>query len=142
MGRIRRGNHYRSGFEARVADQLRAHRIKFEFEPDRIPYLKRVMSGTCLACGTKDVYQKRLYTPDFKLGPTYYIEAKGVFPANERIKMKLVKVQHPELEIRMIFQRDNIMIRGKPERYADWAVANGFAYQMGGYEGENAWLNV
>jgi hypothetical protein len=142
MGRIRKGYHYRSGFEARIADQLRGCRVDFEFEPDRIPYLKRVMNGSCLACGTKDVYQKRLYTPDFKLGPYYYVEAKGAFPANERIKMKLVKQQHPELEIRIIFQRNNLLRKDKPERYSDWAIANHFPYQLGGYASEDGWENV
>jgi hypothetical protein len=132
MGKIKRGNVYRSGFEKVIAGQLAAAGVKFDFEPDKLLYLKRISSGTCVGCGAKDVFQKRRYTPDFKIGPGLYIEAKGAFVPSDRAKLILVKNQHPEIEIRIIFQRNNSM---GVRRYADWANEEGFKYMVGGYTG-------
>lgn len=56
--------------------------------------------------------------------------------------MLLVLEQHPELDIRMLFQKDNLINKGSSTRYSDWAVAHGVRYQLVNYGGEEAWINL
>ena len=69
------------------------------------------------------------YTPDFQLPNGIIIETKGRFVASDRKKHLLVKKQHPELDIRFIFQNAKGRInKGSKTTYADWCVKNGFLY--------------
>ena len=43
------------------------------------------------------------YTPDFLL-PSAYLECKGYWDPEDRRKIKAVKEQHPEIDLRMVFQ--------------------------------------
>lgn len=116
---------YRSGLEKNIAAQLEAEGLSFEFEKHKFEY---------------DVpARKSKYTPDFKIGGIF-IEAKGGFgvgpgrfsggdPVKERQKLLLVKAQHPEIDLRIIFQRASTKLyKGSPTTYAAWATANGFKY--------------
>ena len=48
----------------------------------------------------------RTYTPDFYFPSTnVYVEAKGKFDKNDRVKMLLVKEQNPDLDIRLCISR-------------------------------------
>ena len=48
------------------------------------------------------------YTPDFYLPKQkIFIETKGLFTSADRQKMRLVKEQHPDLDIRFIFNNSN-----------------------------------
>lgn len=114
--------------EAKIASQLTAANVPFEFEVDKFVYFKRVTSGECHKCGTLDVVQKHRYTPDFKVGPSWYIETKGIFGATDRRKMKLMQEQHPKIVIYLLFERNNVVSKIKGTRYSDWAKANGFTY--------------
>ena len=60
-------NKYRSGFEANIAKDLKARRIKFEYETIKIPYYlsKR---GRCKFCSSSAVFIHKVYTPDFIIG--------------------------------------------------------------------------
>lgn len=77
------------------------------------------------------------YIPDFiiehKDGSKVYVETKGYFPYPDRAKMILIKSQHPELDIRILFYRDNPsqLGRGSKSRPSDWALKNGFPYAIG-----------
>lgn len=54
------------------------------------------------------------YTPDFFIpSKDIYIEVKGLFPERDRIKMKLVHDQHPELKIYFIHNQYYQFINGK-----------------------------
>ena len=44
------------------------------------------------------------YTPDFLLPNGIYLECKGYWEAEDRRKIKAVKQQHPEIDLRMVFQ--------------------------------------
>lgn len=68
-----------------------------------------------------------------KDGSKTYIETKGFFPYQDRAKMLLVKEQHPTLDIRIVFYRDNPsqLGRGSKSRPSDWALKNGFVYAIG-----------
>ena len=77
------------------------------------------------------------YTPDFIItkrdGTKIYVESKGYFPYPERAKMLAVKEQHPDLDIRIVYYRDNPsqLGRGSKSRPSDWALKHGFQYAVG-----------
>lgn len=71
-----------------------------------------------------------VYTPDFTVktssGKTIYIETKGIWDYDDRYKHLLIRQQHPELDIRFVFQNSKGKIRkGSKTTYAD--VCNGLA---------------
>lgn len=79
--------------------------------------------------------KEHTYTPDFTAG-SIVIEAKGSFgmgpgkfsggdPVRERQKLLLVKQQHPDIDLRIVFQRAATKIRkGSPTSHGMWATAN------------------
>lgn len=68
------------------------------------------------------------YIPDFTCGDVL-IEAKGYFRPEARAKMRAVKEQHPELDLRLLFQNNGKI--GKNFRYSDWAEKYDFTYAIG-----------
>ena len=105
-------NGYRSGLEAAVADQLNELGVVFEYEKTKVPY---------------QIDAK--YIPDFVLPNGVIIECKGRFTSEDRRKMRLVKDQNPELDIRMIFTRSASKInKGSKTSYGDWCTKYGFPY--------------
>jgi hypothetical protein len=52
------------------------------------------------------------------------IEGKGYFKAADKRKMAAVKRQHPELDIRLVFYREN-------KKDIRWCLKNGFKYAVG-----------
>ena len=88
---------YRSGFEHKVSDQLKENKIKFEYETTVIPYIKPETKHT--------------YTIDFTLPNGILIETKGRWVIEDRKKHLLIKKQHPELDIRIVFMSGKTKIR-------------------------------
>ena len=88
---------YRSGFEHKVSDQLKENKIKFEYETTVINYIKPETNHT--------------YTIDFTLPNGILVETKGRWVLEDRKKHLLIKKQHPELDIRMVFQSSKTKIR-------------------------------
>lgn len=124
--KIPRSKKYRSQFEAFLAQGLEDRLI---YEPVKIPYTK-------------------MYTPDYLLitrsGKQIYIEAKGYFKPNDRTKMLKVKEEHPELDIRIVFQNANQRLSrntrsGRSSTYQQWAKRYGF--KCAHKEIPNEWLN-
>ncbi len=108
----------RSRLEKTVADDLTERGVKYLYEKDKVPYIVPE--------------SKHVYTPDFKLRcRKWVIEAKGVLDADTRKKMLHVKASNPELDIRFVFQRDNVLRKGSKTKYSDWAVQHGFKYAIG-----------
>jgi hypothetical protein len=73
------------------------------------------------------------YTPDWtiktKRGRYIHIEFKGVLDRATRKKMKLVKKQHPSLDIRLIFEKaSNKIMKGSKTTYGMWADQWGFPW--------------
>lgn len=102
----------RSKLEERVDDQLKQQGIEYEYEPKhaRVPY--RVPASD------------HNYLPDFviktKSGKVIYLEPKGIWDLADRRKHLLIREQHPELDIRFIFQRAKQRIRkGSSTTYAN-----------------------
>jgi hypothetical protein len=79
---------------------------------------------------------KRKYTPDFKVlcedGTFFYVEYKGYLRPNDKVKMKAVKKQHPNVDIRFVFQNASKPIyKGSPTNYGMWAEKNGYLWAEG-----------
>jgi hypothetical protein len=116
---------YRSGLEKTIAQQLEDAGLSFDYEKMKLEYNIPARVAK--------------YTPDFKVGKIV-IESKGAFgygpnrfaggdPAKERQKLILVKQQHPDIDLRIVFQRASTKIyKNSPTTYAAWATANGFKW--------------
>jgi hypothetical protein len=82
---------------------------------------------------TYKVEEIRKYTPDFDLGNGVVLEVKGYFRATDRKKLLLVKAQHPDLDLRLVFQQANNKIhKSSKTTYADWCKKHGFLYSTNG----------
>jgi hypothetical protein len=117
----------RSGLEREIHDQLVEAGVEFGYETEKLEYRKRVVRGIC-KCGNTDVFQRKTYTPDFILANGIYIEVKGRLTSQDRSKLLLVKQQHPNLDLRIIFGANNKIHRDKQKRYAQWASENGIKF--------------
>lgn len=119
---------FRSKLEERIDRQIREAGLESNYESEVIPYV--IPS------------RKARYTPDFPIGTKpIYIEAKGRFrTASERQKMLLVREQHPDKDIRLVFQKGELPIyKNSPTSHAKWAEDHGFEWADGGVIPE-AWL--
>lgn len=99
-----------------VADQLAGAGIHAKYEdPDsKIKY---------------EVNETRTYTPDFILPNGIIVETKGRFVTADRKKHKLIKEQHPELDIRFVFSNSKTRIsKQSTTTYAAWCEKLGFKY--------------
>lgn len=123
---------YRSKFEERIAGVLTKAKVKFKYEAEFFGYDVTVQGVRCLSCFDKGkIVQHKLYTPDFKFSKTLFLETKGKFTGKDRKKMQAMKIQHPELDIRMLFMADNKLSKTSKTRYSDWAKANDIPYAVG-----------
>jgi hypothetical protein len=106
---------YRSGFEHKVSEQLSEQKIKFEYENTVIDYIK------------PETHHK--YTIDFTLPNGILIETKGRWVIEDRKKHLLIKKQHPELDIRIVFQNAKTKIRkGSKTTYGDYCDKHGIIW--------------
>lgn len=113
---------WRSGLEGKVADQLTRAGVSFDYEGERIEYIKPARSCK--------------YTPDFPLitrsGKKVYVETKGQFKIEDRQKHILIRAQRPDLDIRFVFTNPNARIaKTSKTTYADWCRKNGFLFAKG-----------
>jgi len=107
---------FRSGLEIAISQELKANSVKYEYEKVKLKYTKPEKSHT--------------YTPDFHLtDKDIFIETKGLFTSADRQKMRLVKEQHPKLDIRFIFSNSRSRISKKSATtYAMWCDKYGFKH--------------
>ena len=106
---------FRSGLEELNGKHLNALGVDFDFEGTKIPYTVPE--------------SKHTYSPDFRLPNGIYVETKGKLEPKDRAKHILVKLQHPDLDIRFVFQRPHDRInKGSPTTYAVWCDRNGFRW--------------
>jgi len=95
---------------------LRRRGVEFQYETLKIPYRRK----------------DSVYNPDFILTNGIIIEAKGHLSQADRVKMKLVKDQHPLFDIRFVFQRaQNKISKTSKTTYAMWADLHGFPWAEG-----------
>lgn len=106
---------FRSGLEEKLAGQIRAAGLRVHFERIKLPYTRPASAHK--------------YTPDFILPNGIVLESKGLLTTEDKQKMKLVKAQHPRLDIRMVFQNANARIsKLSKTTYARWAESQGFKW--------------
>jgi hypothetical protein len=103
---------FKSGLEEKIANELTDKKADFGYEEDKIIYT------------IPESLHK--YTPDFKIRKSedriLYIETKGRWVTADRKKLKLVKEQHPELDIRILFQNaKNKITKNSKTTYGDYA---------------------
>ena len=78
--------------------------VKYEYESTKVPYIIQ-----------------HIYTPDFLLPNGIFLETKGFWEPEDRRKIKNVKEQHPELDLRMVFQNPfNKISKKSKTTYAQW----------------------
>ena len=124
--RIKQINGYRSGFENKVASALSEQKVKFEYEVTQIEYVK------------PETHHK--YTVDFTLPNGILIETKGRWTLEDRKKHLLIKEQHPELDIRIVFQSAKTKIRkGSKTTYGMFCDKHGILWAE--KEIPKSWLN-
>ena len=111
----------RNKFEKRIYADLKAKKIKFRYESEKIPYL---ISGH--------------YVPDFILttrAGKIYVETKGHFRPEAKRKMAAVKRLNPNLDIRLLFYSYS-------KSSVKWCVKNNFPYAIGDIPDEWLWSTV
>lgn len=118
---------FRGGeFEENGLKQLVNAGVKVSYEGVKVPY----------TVPSRDANYLPDFVPD---GTNIVLEFKGHFgglgrdmkrvSAEQRQKYVLVKEQHPELDIRFVFQRANAKIyKGSPTTHAKWADDHGFRW--------------
>jgi len=95
---------FKSGLEERVADLLETLQISYEYETNKIAY-----------------QIQHLYCPDFILPNGVVLECKGYWRADDRRKIKTVKQQNPDIDLRMVFQAPfNTISKKSRTTYAQW----------------------
>tara|TARA_B100000686_G_C16545031_1_gene839431 strand:- start:192 stop:668 length:477 start_codon:yes stop_codon:yes gene_type:complete len=112
---VKRVDGFRSGLEAKIANELSEVSVTFEYEPHSISFLRPSRNSK--------------YTPDFLLPNGIYIEVKGRFVTSDRQKHLLIKEQHPNLDVRFVFSNPHTYISKKSTTtYAMWCDRHGFKY--------------
>jgi len=123
----------RSKFEKRIAQELKDAGIKFKYEQYSYEYDEplRKNRSHCDDCGGSNLVRTGWYTPDFFLENGVIIETKGRFTAADRRKMIAVQKEHPKLDIKMLFMRDNKIHKRSLVKYSEWCVVNNYDYAIG-----------
>jgi len=105
---------YRSGLEVKISDYLKERDVDFGYESVKIEW---------------EDLAYRTYTPDFVLPNGIIIESKGMFTAADRRKHLAIQKQHPDLDIRFVFENSRRKLRkGAKSTYAEWCIKYNFLY--------------
>ena len=112
---------YRSLFEKDFAQDCSERGISFEYETEKIGWTP----------------PKKTYTPDFifekRDGSLMYIETKGRLTVSDRTKLKCVMEQHPEIDLRIIFQnaKNKLTKASGSKTYKEWCKYYGIKWSEG-----------
>jgi hypothetical protein len=107
---------FRSGLEERAAKQLESLGVDFDYEPYSIKFERPTHTSR--------------YTPDFLiLCNGLLVETKGRFTSQDRKKFRLLKEQHPDLDLRFVFSNPNARIGKKSQTtYGMWCERIGYPF--------------
>lgn len=106
---------FKSKWEIEVAKQIEEYGLPIEYECDKIVYIVPE--------------SKHTYNPDFRIAKDVWIESKGKWTSEDRRKHILLREQHPDLKIYIVFQNANQKIRkGSKTSYGDWATKHGIEW--------------
>ena len=103
----------RSSFERQIEDQLIQAGINYTYESKKFLY-----------------FELHKYTPDFILENGIVIEVKGYFTAADRAKLLRIKELYPNLDLRLVFLRNNKIHPKSGTRYGDWCDKHGFPWAL------------
>ena len=105
----------RSKLEERFESILKDFDVPYEYEVTKIDYIIPESSHT--------------YTVDWTVLNGKLIETKGYLSDHsERRKYILLKEQHPDLDLRFVFDNPNKLCGGTKMSHAKWAEKYGFRY--------------
>ncbi len=105
---------YRSGLEHKLSVYLDELKVTYDYEKVKIEW---------------EDLTYRTYTPDFILYNGIIIETKGRFLTLDRRKHLAIKKQHPNLDIRFVFENSKRKLsKGAKSTYAEWCIRYGFRY--------------
>ena len=121
---------FRSNFEYQFAVFLRKNETSFQYETLKLPWNKKITSAFCGECKSNNVYQRKIYTPDFILSNGMVIETKGRFTSAMRTKMLAVIEAHTDKDIRMVFMRDNTIKAKRYSSYSNWCKYHGVKFHV------------
>lgn len=109
---------YKSKFEGIIASFLEALHIPIKYEALKIKFIQPA--------------KLRTYSPDWLLPNNIIVESKGRFAPEDRQKHLWIHEQHPDLDIRFVFQKaDNTITKRSKVTYSDWCDKNGFQWAEG-----------
>ena len=104
MTKPKKTSRYRSQLEKKVADLLVNLDVTFDYETAAFAYTI-----------------PHNYYPDFILPNGVILECKGYWDAADRRKIKSVKEQNPDIDLRMVFQSPfNTISKKSKTTYAQW----------------------
>lgn len=102
---------FRSVFEKDFAHNCEERGVAFEYETEKIRWTP----------------PQKTYTPDFIFekhdGSLLFLETKGYLRPSDRVKLKAVMAQHPDLDLRIVFQNasNTITKASSSKTYAEWS---------------------
>ena len=104
---------FRSRLEEDISDLMTELGVDHDYEGTKIPYTI-----------------EHVYTPDFFLPNKHiYLEAKGYWRPEDRRKIKRIKEQHPDIDLRMVFQHPfNTISKKSNTTYAQWCERHGILW--------------
>lgn len=105
---------YKNPLEQKVGNQIQESGLEDNYERDLIRYIQPE--------------KKRTYRPDFPLDNGIIIEVKGQFVREDRYKHLWIKEQHPDKDIRFIFQNSKTKCEASEKTYGEWCEEYGFLY--------------
>ena len=117
------GKVWASKFEHDVYEYLRASGVNVRpcTASDSVTYSEPRPNVKCMACGSCECMQERIYTPDLFVipdrggagSPGYYIEAKGYFRPEKRKLFRCLRNSRPDIDLRVVLEADHWVTRGK-----------------------------
>lgn len=105
----------RSRLEERFEVTLKEFNVPYVYEGTKISYVVPESNHT--------------YTVDWTIGKKLLIETKGYLSTyEERRKYILLKEQHPNMDLRFVFDNPNKLCGGTKMSHAKWAEKYGFKF--------------
>jgi hypothetical protein len=108
-------NKRRSKLETKFEDILKEYKVDYEYEVTKIPYTIPE--------------SKHIYTEDWTFLNGLLLETNGYLSDHkERYNYVLLKEQHPDLDLRFVFDNPNKLCGGTKMTHSAWAQKYGFKW--------------
>ena len=119
------GEEFASIAECDFAKSMTDEHITWQYEPEKFEWWPAPPKA-------------RRYTPDFRVmrydGSYFYVEFKGYLRPGDKTKMRAIKKQQPDVDIRFVFMNaykyasKHIRKDGTRQTYAEWAESYGYMW--------------